>query len=120
MRAHRGIRTKWAIFVTMRGELIVQLDVAPALPNRRMVQGHIQGSSCYCKPRQEWHPQNIPLFVHERCFNRMEDAMPTDPKYDPNQKPDDTKKGDDAKKKKPDDEDEEEETDQRQEQETQR
>ena len=50
-------------------------------------------------------------------FNRMEDVMMTDPKYDPNQKVAEPKMDDETKKKKPDEEDEEEEkTDRRQEQ----
>lgn len=108
----RRLRAKWGIFPTMRGERYVQLDVIPALPNRRMVDGHTHGESCFCRPRREWHPQNIPLFVHERhVFNQKEDAQMNDPKYDPNKKADDASKDDEnaAPKKKPDDEDEEEE-----------
>ena len=105
---------KWAIFQRKRGDRIVQLDVVPSIDGRPACD-HILGVSCNCHPYREWHPQNIPFYVHARRFtepnnlNQMEDVMMSDPKYDPNQKVAEPKKDDETKKKKPGEEDEEEE-----------
>ena len=102
----RRLELRWAVFQRKRRNGIIQLDVAPSCEGY-LSGGHIFGASCNCHPRREWHPQGIPLYVHERRFNPKEDAMMSDPKYDPNQS--EEPKKDDSKKKQPEHEDEEEE-----------
>ena len=102
----RRLELKWGIFQRKRRDVIMQLDVAPSIDGL-MAGGHISGARCNCQPRREWHPQGIPLYVHERRFNPKEDVMVNDPKYDPNKA--EPAKKDDDKKKKPETEDEEEE-----------
>jgi hypothetical protein len=70
MLTHKPRGYKWGIYETKRHGVTVQIDVAPANQKGELVGGHVEGASCFCKPKSTMTKSEIPMFVHDRGFKK--------------------------------------------------